>query len=76
MCKHENKKLIDWIFAYGVHHSTYQCLDCGETIQRVDVPIIYKYPPEMVSVNGVEMHQEDWECIKKKERLIEKGKKL
>jgi len=70
MCKHEDKKLIDWTFSHGIHTSTYQCNQCGDDIPVIDDPIIYKYGQPMVQVNGVVMHKEDYEIIKEKERLI------
>lgn len=69
-CKHENKKLISYSYHNGLHDSTYKCNECGDFFTTIDAPIMYSYPPKMVTVYDVQMHEEDYEIIKEKEAEI------
>lgn len=73
MCKHENKVLINWEYEVIGHTSEYKCNDCNEHIYEIDCPIIYAYPPKMVTLAGCEMHEEDYDVIMEKERIIKEN---
>lgn len=71
-CKHVNRKLVNYSYSTGMHGNTFECLDCGHTFATIDPPIIYDYDynKEYIVIDGVVMHQEDYDILKAKCKAV------